>query len=117
MKKALDAGHSVTAIARTPSKIEETHENLTVIQGNVKRPETLVDPIKGCDVVIDTFGHLRHVQGDNFVFGWHKSCLGCNETGKGEAIDNDFLYWNFTFTWRSLHLSLYASGKHVALLY
>jgi len=57
VKKALGAGHSVTAIARTPSKIEEEHDNLTVVQGDVKKPETLVEPLKGCDVVIGAFGH------------------------------------------------------------
>ena len=57
MKLALDAGHSVTAIARTPSKVEEMHENLTVVQGNVRDPETLIEPMKGADIVIGAFGH------------------------------------------------------------
>lgn len=57
LKKALAAGHSVVAIARTPSKIQEKHGNLTVVQGDVKKPETLVEPIKGCDVLIGAFGH------------------------------------------------------------
>lgn len=54
MKMTLDAGHSVTAIARTLSKIEEKHGNLTVVQGDVKK---LVEPIQGCDVVVGSFGH------------------------------------------------------------
>lgn len=57
VEKALRAGHQVTAIARTPSKITQTHENLTVAQGNVKSPETLVEPMKGADVVVGAFGH------------------------------------------------------------
>lgn len=57
VKKALDAGHSVMAIARTPSKIKQNHANLTVVQGDVKQPETLVEPLKGCDVVVGAFGH------------------------------------------------------------
>lgn len=75
MKMALDAGHSVTAIARTLSKIEEKHDNLTVVHGDVKK---LVEPIQGCDVVVGRVirpsGIFRHVQGDNLVFRWHKRC-------------------------------------------
>lgn len=55
--KALDAGHYVTAIARTPSKITKEHDNLTVATGDVKHPLTLVEPMKGADVVIGAFGH------------------------------------------------------------
>jgi putative NADH-flavin reductase len=55
--KALDSGHYVTAVARTPSRITKQHDNLTVATGDVKHPLTLVEPMKGADVVIGAFGH------------------------------------------------------------
>ncbi len=58
--KALDSGHYVTAVARTPSRITKQHDNLTVATGatgDVKHPLTLVEPMKGADAVIGAFGH------------------------------------------------------------
>jgi nucleoside-diphosphate-sugar epimerase len=55
--KALKGGHHVTAIARTPSKITQEHANLTIVQGNVKGSDALVEPMKSADVVIGAYGH------------------------------------------------------------
>src|SRR5690349_17902492 len=34
VKRALEQGHTVTAFARTPSKISLRHDNLTIVQGD-----------------------------------------------------------------------------------
>ncbi|MCM3722867.1 NAD(P)-dependent oxidoreductase [Solibacillus isronensis] len=49
---ALKDGHHVTALVRTPDKIENQHENLTVIQGNVLKKEDVARAIYGVDVVL-----------------------------------------------------------------
>ena len=47
---ALQDGHHVTALVRTPDKIN--HENLTVIQGNVLKKEDIARAMHGVDVVL-----------------------------------------------------------------
>ena len=49
---ALKDGHHVTALVRTPDKIENQHENLTVIQGNVLKKEDVARAMYGVDVVL-----------------------------------------------------------------
>ncbi|MGE7983405.1 NAD(P)-dependent oxidoreductase [Solibacillus sp. NPDC093137] len=49
---ALKDGHHVTALVRTPDKIENQHENLTVIQGNVLKKEDVTRAMYGVDVVL-----------------------------------------------------------------
>lgn len=56
MRQALDAGHLVTAVARRPEAITLKHERLTVMQGDVMQPETLLAPVFGQDAVISAIG-------------------------------------------------------------
>lgn len=49
---ALQDNHYVTALVRSPEKILNEHENLTVIQGNVLNKEDLERAMKGMDIVI-----------------------------------------------------------------
>ncbi|WP_342573830.1 SDR family oxidoreductase [Solibacillus sp. FSL K6-1781] len=49
---ALQDGHHVTALVRTPDKIENHHENLTVIQGNVLKKEDVERAMHGVDGVL-----------------------------------------------------------------
>jgi putative NADH-flavin reductase len=53
---ALKAGHKVTAILRTPSKLDITHPNLQIIQGDVLKPGTLDQYLYGKNVVICAIG-------------------------------------------------------------
>ena len=71
---ALEAGHHVTAFARTPSKITRTHSRLSVVQGDIYQPQTVRraleagfddvvmvvgdDPLKASTVVRDTVSTL-----------------------------------------------------------
>ena len=41
MIRALDAGHHVTAILRTPANLTIAHPNLKIVQGDVMKPGTL----------------------------------------------------------------------------
>ncbi len=56
VQSALKAGYKVTAILRTPSKLEITHPNLQIVQGNIMNPETLEKYLKNNDVVISAIG-------------------------------------------------------------
>lgn len=56
IQKALSAGHSVTAFARTPSKISIHHGDLIVIDGELTDIDKIETAVKGADAVISVLG-------------------------------------------------------------
>ncbi len=60
VKRALNQGYAVTAFARSRGKIEITHPNLTVVQGDVLESESVENAIAGHDVVISSLGAGRN---------------------------------------------------------
>ena len=56
LDQALDHGHEVIAVARTPAKVGRTHPRLTVARGDVLAADTLVEPIQDSDAVISCVG-------------------------------------------------------------
>lgn len=52
VKSALAQGHSVTAFARTPAKLELTHSKLTKVAGNFHDAASVLAAVKGHDAVI-----------------------------------------------------------------
>lgn len=55
LKKALDEGHSVTALVRSPEKLAE-HERLTLIQGDVRNRADVEKTLTGMEVVLSALG-------------------------------------------------------------
>ncbi|MNB91844.1 NmrA-like family protein [compost metagenome] len=49
---ALQDGHHVTVLVRTPEKIQHFDQNLTVIHGNVLNKEDITSAVQGNDVII-----------------------------------------------------------------
>ena len=56
LQQALDAGHRVTALVRTPGKLAVSHPNLKVVQGSVLDRECVDQTIQDVDAVICTLG-------------------------------------------------------------
>jgi putative NADH-flavin reductase len=56
LNEALSRGHTVTAIARDPSKISEKRPNLTVTAGDILKPESVAAAAGGHDVVVSSYG-------------------------------------------------------------
>ena len=56
VEQALAAGHSVTALARTPAKLGIQHANLRVVPGDVLDPAAVAETLRGADVAISTLG-------------------------------------------------------------
>ena len=56
VEKALAAGHHVTVVARTPSKVTLEHAKLVVMRGDVLEPGTVAPAVEGCDAVISSLG-------------------------------------------------------------
>ncbi|POG53703.1 epimerase [Haloferax sp. Atlit-12N] len=56
VRRSLDDGHHVTAVVRTPSKLDVNHDRLTVEQGDVTNYDSFADTLQGSDAVVSTIG-------------------------------------------------------------
>jgi putative NADH-flavin reductase len=56
VQQALDAGHIVTAVARNSSALTISHANLTVVKGDVLRPQTFIHAVQNQDAVLSALG-------------------------------------------------------------
>src|ERR1700749_3006522 len=61
---ALNAGHRVTAILRTPSKLTLQHPNLTVVQGDITEPASIAPHLENKNAVISAIGVSGGIFGD-----------------------------------------------------
>jgi putative NADH-flavin reductase len=59
VEQALERGHEVTALARDPAKVEQRHERLKVVKGDVMDPASLESAVRGQDAVLSALGHKR----------------------------------------------------------
>jgi uncharacterized protein len=59
-QQALERGHTVTAIARTPSRITvPDHPRLTRVAGDVRDPASIAAALSGSDVVLSGLGQSK----------------------------------------------------------
>ncbi|MEO5979330.1 MAG: SDR family oxidoreductase [Chryseolinea sp.] len=56
VRRALSQGHSVTAILRNPDKLLVNHDELTIVQGDILRPDQIQSVFMDKDVVISAIG-------------------------------------------------------------
>lgn len=56
IKQALAAGNQVVAFARNPSKIDVTHEHLTIVQGQLTDTAAIERAVRASDAVISVLG-------------------------------------------------------------
>ena len=82
VRKALERGHEVIALVRTPSKMSIQHQDLTLVQGDVRSAEVVSFVIKEADGVINAIGPTPNSPGDlmekaaeNIVSGMQKHAV------------------------------------------
>jgi uncharacterized protein YbjT (DUF2867 family) len=56
VEQALAAGHTVTALVRSPEKLAISQPNLRVVTGSATDPESVALALQGADAVISTLG-------------------------------------------------------------
>lgn len=59
LAQALEAGHPVKALARTPAKISQQSPLLEVIPGDVLQYKDVERTVAGAEVVVSLFGHVK----------------------------------------------------------
>lgn len=55
--QALAQDHDVVAFTRTPSEMEQEHERLQVVEGDIREAEKVEEAIKGADAVLSALRH------------------------------------------------------------
>ena len=60
--QALERGHHVTALARDPGKLGLAHDRLTVRQGDILVPATLLSAAENQDAVLCAVGHMKFLR-------------------------------------------------------
>jgi putative NADH-flavin reductase len=56
VKQGLAAGHTITAYARNPTKLDVSHERLKVIQGEMSEGDKISQALAGADAIISALG-------------------------------------------------------------
>ncbi len=56
---AREQGHDLTALVRNPEKLDQTHENLQIVKGDVLDVASVEGVIQGQDAVLCTIGHSK----------------------------------------------------------
>ena len=60
VQQALDAGHDVIALVRTPANFPLKHERLTVVQGDAMNADDVDEVVQGSDAVLSVIGHSKN---------------------------------------------------------
>jgi putative NADH-flavin reductase len=100
--QALEQGHTVTAFARNPAKVELEHANLTVVQGDALDSASVEKAVEGqhavlCSLGAGAKGTIRSEGTRNIVRAMEKtgvSRLICQSTlGAGSSRGNLNFFW------------------------
>jgi putative NADH-flavin reductase len=59
LDKALSKGYNVKALVRDQNKLKQKHELLRMLEGDVLNPKDVDSAIKGTDIVVSLFGHVK----------------------------------------------------------
>ena len=59
LDEALSRGHDVVAVVRDPSRLTRQHDKLKVVTGDVARPASWLDAVRGTDAVVASLSARR----------------------------------------------------------
>lgn len=98
IQQALEAGHTIVVLVRTPSKMSIHDERLTLIQGDVLNPADVDKVVQGSDAVISVIGHIKGSPKDMQTVAMKNILAAMNKygvkrlvslTGAGVAVPQD----------------------------
>jgi len=82
VEQALAAGHTVTALVRSPEKLGTSQPNLRVISGSATDPESVARALESADAVISTLGGGGSVIADSTA----AIVVGARQTGVRRVV-------------------------------
>ncbi len=59
LQEALARGYTVRALARTPARLDEFSDRITIVQGDARDPVVIEELLRGSDVVISALGPVK----------------------------------------------------------
>lgn len=59
LEEALARGYTVRALARTPAKLDEFRDRITIVEGDARNPAVIEELLRGSDVVISALGPVK----------------------------------------------------------
>lgn len=98
IQQALEAGHTIVALVRTPSKMPVHDERLRLVQGDVMNSADVDKVVQGSDAVISVIGHTRGSPKDMQTVAIKNMLAAMNKygvkrlvslTGAGVAVPQD----------------------------
>ena len=81
VQQALDTGHDVVALVRTPSKLSIKNERLTVVQGDVANLADVENVVEGADAVLSVLGHVKGSVPDILTYAMHNIITAMDKYG------------------------------------
>jgi len=73
VQQAVEKGHEVVGICRTPSKMKFTHENFSAVKASIFDAESMVPHFQGADVVVSMLGFWKPMDCCGAVEGYAKA--------------------------------------------
>jgi putative NADH-flavin reductase len=59
IRESLERGYEVRALARTPAKLDDYQERITIIKGDARDPAVIRELLSGSDVVLSALGPVK----------------------------------------------------------
>ncbi|MFK8050813.1 MAG: NAD(P)-dependent oxidoreductase [Halioglobus sp.] len=59
IQESLSRGYDVRALARTPAKLDEYRDRISIVKGDARNPEVIRQLLNGSDVVISALGPVK----------------------------------------------------------
>lgn len=81
VQEAIERDHTVTAIARDPSSIEEAPPELVARKGNILNPDEVALLVSDHDAVISAFGPAGDQPPESLIEAAHSLIAGLDEAG------------------------------------
>ena len=86
VEQALAAGYEVVAFARNPSKLNITHEHLTVVQGELSDQALIEKALQGTDAVLSILGPRGGSKNKPITHGMQNIIAAMNKQGVHRLI-------------------------------
>lgn len=86
MRRALEAGHTVRAAVRTPEKLGELRERVTVLPGEVLASAEVARSVDGSDAVVSLIGHGKESPPDMLARAAENLVNGMKSSGVDRII-------------------------------
>jgi len=86
LHEAVQRGHIVTAVARDPSKITETHPNIRPVKADLLDPKVVATVVAGHDAVVSAFSPSGGQSMDSLVASARSLIAGLKQAGVKRLI-------------------------------